>query len=101
MSMKNGIPGPTLLRYRFGEDAGAWVMKYYVQWPLGFSGWKQVTNTQMKEIAREHIASCSSHDEQYIQVESANNEYITFLFDVEKWIAESFLMPLSTSRQRP
>ena len=82
---------PMLMRYKFGEDRGNWIMKFYVQWPIGFIGRKEVTDAQMKAYAQDHLETNSHNkDEKYIDIVRADTEYISYQWNVDKWLKDNF-----------
>jgi len=81
---------PMLMNYKIGEDRGNWIMKYYVQWPFGYKDYKQITNSQMKLFALDHLKSNSDKDEKYIDIVRSDNEYIVYHWNIDRWMNDNF-----------
>jgi hypothetical protein len=81
----------TLMRYRFGEDKGEWKMKWYVQWPFFTPINKSLGAPQVKAYAEEYLRTSSERgDDKYIEIESADSNYIVYVWNMEKWLNDNF-----------
>jgi hypothetical protein len=81
----------TLMRHRFGEEKGEWKMKWYVQWPFFTPIDKSLSAEQVKAFAEDYLHTSSERgDDKYIQVESADKNYVIYKWDVERWLSDNF-----------
>lgn len=80
-------------RDKFGHWNGKWIQQYYLQWTLsiGKEQKKNVTKKIMEEYAEEVMLNRSDRgDEKYINILRADESYITYEFDVDKWMDDNF-----------
>lgn len=84
----------SLIKFKYGEEKGEWLMKYIIRWPAGPYGAelrKSTTTQQIKLYVEKFLEDRSQRgDNRFISIKTANDREVEIKFEIEDWFDYNF-----------